>query len=428
MQANTKKRALKIGIWVEHPFQLYSAKPIFDKYIKRGDEVYLVTEIKEKKLCTKYLGLKDEQVLNINHFKKKWHSWFRLLFEIIFVPVDFSIVYYEEFVKKENSLLRFLRKMFFLKLKKNNVNKRFIDFKNLIYKLGFKTYFPVEFDLIISFTKVYNALMIPPNISHISIMESWDHPIKLPYFICPDFCLTWNKDLRDDTQRVQSIKRIMQIKPLKFRYISEKKNQSQEELMNSLKKPIYVDELNKMIKYKNEKKIVMYPTTTSSNGIEHNGEMSLIKDLCDAAQSSDFILYIKPKPNGPVGDYECFKNIENVMVGLYSSNPDARDMLDEEYHTFRYLLLEMCDTVINAGTTFVLEAALMDKKIVQLNLTGKKFGKFTDFINGYHLKNYILCNPFTFSYSDNSSLLRKGIENANMDFSSHIKPWITKWN
>ena len=46
-------------------------------------------------------------------------------------------------------------------------------------------------------------------------------------------------------------------------------------------------------------------------------------------------------------------------------------MLDEEYHTFRYLLLYYCKLVVNWGTTFVLEAALMDKPTLQLNLLSK---------------------------------------------------------
>ena len=53
----------------------------------------------------------------------------------------------------------------------------------------------------------------------------------------------------------------------------------------------------------------------------------------------------KPKPNGPKGDYDIFKQkYSNVVVGTYASNSNSIDMLDEEYHTFRYLLLQKWGT------------------------------------------------------------------------------------
>ena len=415
-----KKR--KVGIWVEHIFQLYSAKPVIDKYKEQGNTVFLITSIADVNLCKEYLKLDDNHIINLKGLQKKWHVIFRMLFEVVLVPEDFSIVY-NRLLRKESKKVRLLRKLFFLKLKKENVNKYFIKYKKLLYSLGFQSEFPVDLNLLISYTKVYYAFLVPEKTMHISIMESWDHPMKLPYFIDPDYNMTWNKDLKEDTIHFQNIIRVAQIKPLKFRYIYDRLNVDTNKIFKQIKKDTYIEELKKI----DDKKIILYPTTTSSIGIEHEGEMKLIDDICQAVENTDYYLYIKPKPNGPEGDYDFFKKYSRTIIGVYSSDPDSRDMLDESYQAFRYLLLNKSEIVINSGTTFVLEAALMDKKILQLDLEGDRFGSYILFSKTFHLKKYILNNPYTFKYSGDIKALSSEIENTDHRFKDFIKKWITNW-
>lgn len=289
--------------------------------------------------------------------------------------------------------------------------------------LGLYSKFPFQLDLLISITKVNAPFLIPFDIPHISIMESWDHPMKLPYYINPDFNLTWNKDLKVDTKYFQNLKKIYQIYPLKFRYIYDRLTVSNEEIETSISNQTYLRELH-LLKGKD---IVMYPTTTSSIGIYHEGEMDVIDDLCQAIQNTGKTLYIKPKPNGPKGDYDEFCKYENVIVGMYASNPDSRDMLNEEYHSFRYLLLKYSNMVVNVGTTFGLEAAIADKRLLQLDLQTDKYGSFTDFSKTYHLEKYILNSEHTYKYNGNVNLLREAILNTNDAFKDYIKNWITDW-
>lgn len=413
----------KIGIWVEHPLQLYSAKPVFEKYSNKGELVYLITSIDDIEICKNYLNIEEDKIVLLDQMKNKYDALLVLIFEIIFVPRNFSMVYKDKIFRNESRKLRILRKLFVLKLKKHHVNKFFIKYKSFIEFFKGKSIFPVDLDLIVSFTKIYHVFSLPSEIPHISIMESWDHPIKLPYFIKPDFSLTWNKDLKEDTVFYQNLKRVGQICPLKFRYIYERMNLDDVKIYDEINKKSYINELKKL----EDKKIILYPTTTSSLGIGHEGELKLIDDFCRVIEGTQYYLYIKPKPNGPQGEYNVFKKYSNAIVGIYSSNSDSRDMLDEDYHSFRYLLLNRSELVINAGTTFVLEAALMDRKILQLKLEGNYFGKFTAYSNNLHLTKYILNNPFVHIYKGNLETLKDAIKHADYKFKNYIKPWITSW-
>ena len=71
-------------------------------------------------------------------------------------------------------------------------------------------------------------------------------------------------------------------------------------------------------------------------------------------------------------------------------SPNSADMLNEEYHTFRYLLLYYTNLIINFGTTFVLESSLMNVPILQLQLSENKFGKFGQYANNIHIQKYLL--------------------------------------
>ena len=244
---------------------------------------------------------------------------------------------------------------------------------------------------LISISRVqYNHLICVQGIKHVSIMESWDHPVKSPYWHKPNYVLTWNKDLKSDYYRYQNFKdvKFKYIRPIKFRYIFERKEKCPNHLIKTLSNKEYLRDINIIRK----NKTIVYATTTSSLNPEyHEGEVELIKKLCEAFCNTDKLLYIKPKPNGPKGDYDNLKRkYSNVVIGSYSMSPNSADMLNEEYHTFRYLLLYYTNLIINFGTTFVLESSLMNVPILQLQLSENKFGKFGQYANNIHIKKYLL--------------------------------------
>ena len=217
-------------------------------------------------------------------------------------------------------------------------------------------------------------------------MDSWDHPMKFPYYVEPNRLMTWNVDLAKETKNVQNLNNVSIIRPLRFDYINKYKKCLTEDLLNQLKGTKYYEELISL----KENHIILYPCTTSSLGLKHSGEIKLINDLVDIFKDSKYLFYIKPKPNGAKGDYDQFNSLKNIKVGMYPNDSNAFDMLDEKYNIFRFLLLRFSKTIINAGTTFAIDAALMAKPVVQLRLNTKEYLGFDDFCNVYDVKEYIL--------------------------------------
>lgn len=415
----------KVLIWAEHAFQLYSVKPVADKYVRQGCDVHLMTEFEDAGLCASYLGLPLANVHKVREHRRRWQSRLIKLYEAAFVGLDYSMVYASH-QKGEAGLRKFLRGLGFLKLRKEDVNRCFHLLARLTGWLGNRGV-PGDYDLLITYTKVYHVLLLPRGVPHISIMESWDHPIKLPYFTQPDYCLTWNSDLADDTRRTQFLDRVARIAPLKFRYIGEREGRGDDELVGSLRDAAHRAEILRLAELRKRGRVILYPTTTSSAGIEHEGEMRLIGDICAALEGTGDVLYIKPKPNGPRGDYDRFAAFPHVFVGAYSKSPDSRDMLDEDYHTFRYLILRNTDIAINAGTTFVLEAALMGRPVVQLDLEEGRYGGFARFTKTYHLSKYILSLPGCTRFGGDPSVLRQALAQPGMALSEAMRRWITWW-
>ena len=419
------KRSKTVAIWCEHAFQLYSAKPVIDKYLKKGCRVIVYTFKENIDSSVKYTGLPEKDIVSINNLIQKKTSFLTLIYETLFVDINYSMVYKEKRSKREKKIFRVISRCSpFLKVKKENVNSFYLKYARLINRLGLHKSIPIEGDLLISFTRIrYPFLVSCLKIPHISIMESWDHPVKDPYFIDPDYALVWNKSLKKDTQQYQKLKRVGKICPLKFRYIYERDKRSVDDIINDMKDDQYISELNLL----RDKTFVLYPVTTSSNGTGHQGEMELIDQLCKATQKINRYLYIKPKPIGPAGDYDIFKKYSNVIVGVYSSSIDALDMLNEDYQSFRYCLLKLSDVVVNTGTTFVLEAALTNNKIVQLNLQSAAFGVFGEYTKTEHLRKYIL-NERAKKYDGDVNTLVTLLRDADYNYSLSIKDWITHWN
>ncbi|AZQ44700.1 hypothetical protein [Nonlabens ponticola] len=411
-----------IGIWCEHNFQVYSAIPLIEKYTPKN-KVILFTKKQNVAEIRLRFNVSNLKVQAIEPFVYKPAVLFKKFFELALVPVDFSYVYKNYHVGRDSKWESLVRKLFFLKLSGEKVNRLFVRCNKLLFgSKNINSHF--HLDLLISFTKVYYSHLIPSpdTLPHISIMESWDHPMKFPYYLKPSFNLTWNTDLANETRRVQSIDRVRKIEPLKFHYINKYSDMNVDMIISTISNKAYSSELSKL----RDKKIVLYPSTTSSAGLNHEGEMKLIEELAEILINSSYQLYIKPKPNAPSGDYAIFEKHPNVIVGIDSSSPNASDMLDEEYHMFRYALLNTVHTVINAGTTFALEASLVDKPIIQLVLDEGKYLGFDEFCKTYHLSEYVLTLDRTLHFpGPNPNEFQELISKREMTFSHQLKKWIT---
>lgn len=414
------------AIWAEHPFQLYSALQ-FKKYLDSKSlstkPITLFTNKVNIKLIESSSDFSDFRIVEIEDYHKSWHTYLRLILEAILVPKDFSSVYQYNSGLKDSWWIFFkIQKHIAKHSNLNKINKRvakvFQILNNIICPIKHK------YSLIYCFTKVYYVgALHRVGTRHISIMESWDHPMKFPYFFDPEYSYVWNFNLRIDEHKFQGISNHKQIKPLKFDYINTYKKLTLEEIFSLLKKTEYSSEVNRL----KDKNFILYPTTTSSNGLEHEGEVELIKLLANDLLKFGIEVYIKPKPNGNTGDYDDLK-AKNLLIGKYSTDSISSDMLKWDYHMFRYFLIRRSLCTINVGTTFGLEVAYAGAPLIQLKLEGTRFGGFKEFVQTYHLERYVLSLNNVLKYSgegfesDDFYNLKK-----KFNVSKELAMWISSW-
>jgi len=402
-----------VTVWCEPRIAIYSAKPIIDKYHNQGRTICVVVRACDKEIAQEYFGERID-ITTIESIDSKIRKALHYFVTPILVPNDFSSMY-ERIRKKQGGWSYFAGKYIGNMFSRLNFNKLYFR----IFAL-FPSRLPSQF--VISLTRASTPyLLASSKYKHISIMESWDHPIKAPYFLWPSRTLTWNKSLRNDIYYHQGLNYVRYITPLKLRYVNEYSRYTDEVLLNKLPKK-YKNEIEELL----SSDYVLYPATTSSvNPVDHEGEMKLIRDLLCVFHDSGIKFYIKPKPNGPVGDYNVFRKHDSVYVGAYSTDPAGDDMLNEEYHIFRYLLLRHATLLINVATTFVLEGALAKTPILQLVLTDGTYGHFEVLSKNLHSMKYLLSRRSVCHYGGDQHRLRLHLKsNKSLKYSEELLAWI----
>lgn len=404
----------KVAIWSENIFGLYSAKPVIEKYVAQGRQVFLIVREQDRETAAKYIGITAVRIKSIESLDSTPRRLLSRFIMPMISPLSFSPMFGRLQSKRRLSwgyILGITIAKFFSPAEINRTySKVFSRFSGLL---------PAQF--VISFTRVSKPyLLAGKGLKHIAIMESWDHPVKAPWYVMPNYVLTWNRDLRKDVRCYQNVGKVGYVIPLKFRYIAELEKLSEVEMLRRLSLT-YSEELSRV----HRREFVLYPTSTSSiNAVDHPGEMELISDLVAATHEAGLFLYIKPKPNGPIGDYDAFAKMRHVIVGRYSSDISAIDMLRDEYHVFRYLLLQRARVVINVGTTFVLEAALARTPIIQLDLRGGRFGNFSSLSKNVHLQKYLLNLPTVPHAGDTQKLGQAILLKQGQAFGPLLREWL----
>ena len=402
----------EITFWIEPLFVIYSAQPLIKRYIKKNYKIWILLRECDFQIARKYLP-KEIILISIESIDSYWLKILSNLIRAIITPNNFSIMF--ERINKKKGIVYFLIGKYVATLfDKKKINKRF---KSIF--CFFKSRIPTN--KVISFSRVSRPYLLASNkIKHINIMESWDHPIKSPYYLYPNFVLTWNKSLALDIKKYQNLKKIYKISPLKLRYIKEKFNLKKGEIHKKLSTK-YIKELERI----GNDKFILYPVSTSSANPEmHKGELILINHLIKLSNNLDLKIYIKPKPNGPIGDYDKYQGLKNVIVGMYSTSTNSIDMLKDEYHSFRYLLLNKAEFLINAGTTFGLEAALAKTEILQLKLSKNLFGTFGEMNYNPHIQKYLLVKNFFFYNGNFIDLINFIKKKKYIGYSKHLRSWL----
>ncbi len=214
----------------------------------------------------------------------------------------------------------------------------------------------------------------------ITLMESWDQPVKRPAGYLSKLVYCWNRDLCEDWQANQGDVEVKVGYPWKLRYWLESYDQ-----VATIPKEA--------------KPLVVYAVGTSSfNKIGHifQQEQKIIAEVCEATRRIGWRLHIKPKPNGPQGEYDTVaSNFDHVTIGAYKTVEDTSDYyLDDAYNRNRSQELKNCALVINTFTTFGLDAALMGYPVLQLDFRDNaNYGEIGNFQTNYHTSRYLLDIP-----------------------------------
>lgn len=239
-----------------------------------------------------------------------------------------------------------------------------------------KNPFPTKRVLTASRTSVPH-LLCSPDLEVITILESWDHPVKWPVGHKSLAVFLWNDDLVDDWRHYQGDSELHSSYPLKMRCWLEK------------------DFPNRDL---SDRKTAIYAAGTSSlsyiNEL-HRYELKVIEAVCEATLSAGWQLLIKPKPNGRLGDFDQYlSRYSHVRLGTYRDVTSTADYyLDDDYNSLRELELAEGDLVINSVTTFALDAALVGLPCLQLDLRQcPEFGGLAEGQSNHHIAHYLLDN------------------------------------
>lgn len=408
-------------VWADSLFQFYSVKPIIQELQKRNIEVKIYSQKENQLILSKYLNIPLENVfdpreeLRIGGLGSKLLRIYERFFEEFCMSPKFSVMYKR--IRNGSDKFSFISKFF--PRKKSNINTFYEKFLSPFSKSRFSK----DVVLVVTLTG-FPYLIANRKIKKVTIMESWDHPVKMPFYHVPKRTYTWNADLKKDISEYQEIKNIELIFPLKFRYVVEFAQSEENLLFSQLKSKKYIDDLKEV----NAQTMMYIVSTSARNPKGFEGEMDLVRQLVNYTAEHGIHLYIKPKPNGLDGEFDEFKSFKNVQIGIYGKGEQSEDMLDDEYHLYRYLLLKKCGLVVNVFTTFVLEAVILKKPVLQFTIKGVN-SLFAEYTNNPHLKNYLLCHPEVRAWDGTDESMKNIMDEAihskiTNEYSERIRKWI----
>ena len=423
------KEKYDLSIWIENIEQCYSLKPLINIFKKNNIKVQVFfPDTNLHILISNYFNIPKRDIISVYekyYYKSRVLGFFTNLYIGSFASKNYSQMY-ERIISDlpmKYKLLRFLMPKMYLSL-----SKYFI----LISKIFLKDIFISKKILVLTSTN--NPIYLSSSNKEIlTFVESWDHLFKSPILFDTKKIFIWNKDLINDIKLYSKNLEIFQIYPLKFRYIEECSKHSLDFLKDEIK---HHHLLKKDLKWLENKKFITYVCTAKKiNNRIFPEELKIIQDLSDFCMKRGIFLYIKPKPDGLIEDFKSLRTNEYIFIGT-GKIADEINMLNDSYHKFRYFLLRQTSLVINIGTTFVLEAALVNSPILQLS-PSKDYPnrQFRESCRSAHLEHFLHSIEGNFVYDGNFSTIEQIIENfidadkdnknnTHLEFSSNLKKWV----
>jgi hypothetical protein len=382
MHANS--HVLELSIIIDSRIYAYLFAPIIPELLSKGIRVYVYAPLKIINHVRNDIGLDDRIVyLDLDPIRKM-HRWrwriHRVAMEF-FVRDDFSFQFY----KKRNEITmtlspgrRALVKLsrFLPKVPNDSIN----SFLKRIAGFGMRNPFRTS-AIMVGSLNASAELLCAKGQTVITIMESWDHVVKLPNGYTSSAVFVWNEDLKVDWERVQRDRNVHIFYPLKLRHARDVVRHWTFQLEHIARRPFFVYSVAGTRRFCIQALVDV--------------EQQLIRDLARAAESIGWDLFIKPRPNGERDEFVAIEQeFSNVRVGsvidLEIEHP-SNYFLSDDYNNKRFSEIQGAKFVVNAFTTFGLDAAAAGIPVLQLDLRkARGYDRSNLIYENYHLKNYLL--------------------------------------
>ena len=385
---NSTQNITEISVIIDSRIYGYLFAPIVTAFANRGVHLYIYTPRRIQDAVHKDIGANNQiEFLDLDPIRKR-HRWRWIIHRVamdLFVRDDFSYQMFKkkyEITKTLPPLRRFLTKIGSLLPKVSN--KSINCFLERIAGIGLENPFCTKV-IMVGSLNASSELLCSKHQKIITVMESWDHAVKQPNGYTSDLVFAWNEDLKHDWYRFQSDMNVHVFYPLKLRYARDAVKGSELLCENKKIRPFFVYAVAGTRRFCIDTLIRV--------------EQKLIRDLARVAENLGWDLFIKPRPNGEDGEFADIENdFSNVRVGSISEigiDQPADYFLSDEYNSRRFSEIAGAEFVINAFTTFGLDAAAAGIPVLQIdiqNATGYAESKLI--YGNYHLEKHLLGRKF----------------------------------
>lgn len=412
----------RISIVAELGTSIYTVQPIVEKLIEKGFEIDIYTCEDNLEKSKNYLGTESISYFAIDRLVGKYIGIIDYALKQLLTKNTFSSQY-ARIAPTENKLLK-LFYVFAKVLPKPNQKKI-----NKIYSKFWKFFngaSKFRSNEVLLVTRVNNtSILNNKNIKVYTLMESWDHPIKSPFYIESEVTYSWNKELSTDIKDIQNnSNEYKEIFPLKFRYLQQVKS-----LSNNPPK-----EIQNEIDFITNNNYVLYICTYSSYSRSDlfDNELKLISKIKEEVDRAGKHLYIKPHPHYSVNDFNSLPQSQNLRIGIGATNNGANYIFTDDDQYYKIQLLKNAERVINVGTTLVLEASMLNTNVYQLLISEENYGGFARACGNYHIKKYLNNNEEVINLSEGNELEKiASIVNepqGSNSYASKLNDWLCQEN
>ncbi len=245
----------------------------------------------------------------------------------------------------------------------------------------------------------------------VTLMDSWDHPVRRTAGYRTDAVIGWNGPLASDWATIQGSAEVIAGAPLKLRYAAE----------------------TSPLELHGERRFMFAVGTSSHTPVPQDAELKLAELICAAADAADWQVVLKLKPTGGQEDWlefaERYPNVE--LTDEVDALGPMDYFLDDSYNDRRLEQLASVQFVLNTVTTFGLDAACAGVPVLQLHdLDGPGLLGLATAQQNYHIRKYLLGagrHLFRFTEQDGVAALATWLRNPDdraSEYSKELRDWL----